>query len=1019
MGQRKREKNALGGRVWAALLSFGLIGQIAWVVENMYFNVFLYNTITGDADMIAAMVAASAVVAAATTLAVGALSDKLGKRKPIIVTGYLLWGLSVMAFALVNVSGLEKLVGPARAVQAAAVTVIVLDCVMTFFGSSANDAAFNAWVTDVTNDSNRGRVESVLAVMPLVAMLVVFGALDGLTAQGKWGLFFLAVGGLTILGGGLGHLLIWEPENLKRAEGNYVGTILYGLRPGVIWANPALYLSLLALAVYAASQQVYMPYLIIYIQRYLGVDSYAVILGAVLVAASVISVAFGRVIDRRGKLHIAIPAAVAAFAGLLCMFFVRGTVPVILAGAWMLGASMVLSACLQGLIRDHTPPSKAGQFQGIRILFQVLLPMVTGPYIGAAVIGHGGQTYEDLGVVKEVPTPEIFIASALMLLLIAIPLALLRRREPSHTLSKRTLRPLLTTWGERLDRDAPLLEDPRPQLRRESYLNLNGRWQYAIRPQREREPAVFDGEIIVPFSPECILSGVQRKLMPEDRLWYKRTFTLPVGFQKDRVLLHFGAVDQSCEVSLNGKSVGGHEGGYLPFTCDITSALAAGENTLVVAVTDATSRSRHAYGKQSFAPGGIWYTPQSGIWQTVWLESVPENYVERLDITPDFDNKRVRFVLRAKDPEGANIVVRKDGACIAEDWYDTDKGFEDSLIMDEHFRPWTPEDPFLYDVEITLKSGDKIHSYFGMRKFGVTEVNGRRVLALNGEPIFMSGVLDQGYWSDGLYTPPSDEAMVYDIEKMKECGFNMLRKHIKVEPLRWYYHCDRLGMIVWQDMVSGGSRLDPLVIQVLPFLGIHLQDGKYHRFGREEEASRSQFIQDMHDTVDLLYNAPSIAVWVPFNEGWGQFDSLLAAQALWERDPTRLVDHASGWHDQGGGDFQSRHIYFRPVRLKHDKHRVLALSEFGGYSLPSAGHTASEKLFGYRMYHTEGELMDALAALYEGEIIPCKEKQGLSAAVYTQVSDVEDEVNGILTFDRKVCKVDAVRLKEIHRRLRF
>ena len=318
MGQRKREKNALGGRVWAALLSFGLIGQIAWVVENMYFNVFLYNTITGDADMIAAMVAASAVVAAATTLAVGALSDKLGKRKPIIVTGYLLWGLSVMAFALVNVSGLEKLVGSARAVQAAAVTVIVLDCVMTFFGSSANDAAFNAWVTDVTNDSNRGRVESVLAVMPLVAMLVVFGALDGLTAQGKWGLFFLAVGGLTILGGGLGHLLIWEPENLKRAEGNYVGTILYGLRPGVIWANPALYLSLLALAVYAASQQVYMPYLIIYIQRYLGVDSYAVILGAVLVAASVISVAFGRVIDRRGKLHIAIPAAVAAFVHVLC-----------------------------------------------------------------------------------------------------------------------------------------------------------------------------------------------------------------------------------------------------------------------------------------------------------------------------------------------------------------------------------------------------------------------------------------------------------------------------------------------------------------------------------------------------------------------------------------------------------------------------------------------------------------------------------------------------------------------------
>ena len=1015
----KKEKNGLGGRAWAALLSFGLIGQVAWVVENMYFNVFLYNTITGDTKMIAAMVAASAVVAAVTTLVVGALSDKLGERKPIIVTGYLLWGLSVMAFALVNVNGLEKLVGPVKAVQTAAVIVIVLDCVMTFFGSSANDAAFNAWVTDVTNDGNRGRVEAVLAIMPLVAMLVVFGALDGLTAQGKWGTFFLIVGGLTLLGGVLGQVLIKEPDNLQRAEGNYVGNILYGLRPGVIWANPALYLSLLSLAVYAASQQVYMPYLIIYIQRYLGVDNYAVILGVVLIAASVVSVAFGRVIDKRGKLHVAVPAAIAAFVGLICMFFVRSMATVILAGTLMLGASMVLSACLQGLIRDYTPENKAGQFQGIRILFQVLLPMVTGPYIGAAVIQHGGETYEDLGVVKEVPTPEIFIASALVLLLIAIPIFLLGRKEPKRNLEKRTLRPLLTPWGENLDRDNPLPEYPRPQLRRESWLNLNGRWQYAIRPQKEKQPAVFDGEIIVPFSPECLLSGVQKKVMPEDRLWYQRTFTLPEGFRKERVLLHFGAVDQSCEVLVNGKPVGGHEGGYLPFTCDITDALTDGENTLVVSVTDATSLSRHAYGKQSFTPGGIWYTPQSGIWQTVWLESVPENYVEKLTITPDFDNKRVRFVIQARDPEGANIVIRKDGEVIAEDWYDTEKGFVESLIMDEHFRPWSPEDPFLYDVTVTLNSGDKVESYFGMRKFGVTEVNGKKVMALNGKPIFMSGVLDQGYWSDGLYTPASDEAMVYDIRKMKDCGFNMLRKHIKIEPLRWYYHCDRLGMIVWQDMVSGGSRLAPMVIQILPFLEINLQDSNYHRFGREDEAGRKQFVRDMHDTVDLLYNTPSLAVWVPFNEGWGQFDSLLATQMLWEQDPTRLVDHASGWHDQGGGDFKSRHVYFKPVKLKHDKHRVLALSEFGGYSLPAAGHTSSDKLFGYRMYQTVGEFMDALAALYEGEVIPCMEKQGLSAAVYTQVSDVEDEVNGILTFDRKVCKVDESRMKGINSRLRF
>jgi len=1016
MGRDKKEKNSLGVRAWTALLTFGLIGQIAWVVENMYFNVFLYNTITGDTGMIAAMVAASAVVAAVTTLLVGALSDKLGIRKKIIVAGYLLWGLSVMAFALVKVSALEVLVGPVKAVQAAAITVIVLDCVMTFFGSSANDAAFNAWVTDVTTDRNRGRVEAVLAIMPLAAMLVVFGALDGLTAQGKWGIFFLVVGGLTILGGLLGQALLKEPENLARAEGNYLGNILYGLRPGVIWANPALYLSLLALAVYCASQQVYMPYLIIYLQRYLGMDNYALILGAVLIAASIVSVAFGRTIDRRGKLNIAVPAAIAAFVGLICMFFARNAVLVILAGTLMLGASMVLTACLQGLIRDYTPDHKAGQFQGIRILFQVLIPMVTGPYIGSAVIRHGGETYVDLGVEKEVPTPEIFIASALVLLLIAIPLALLKRRHPAAAL--RNLHPLMTPWGEKLDRDAPLPEYPRPQLCRESYINLNGRWQYAIRPRVDKEPKTYDNEIIVPFSPESLLSGVQKKLLPEDQLWYKRAFTLPEGFRKDRVLLHFGAVDQTCRVLVNGKPVGGHEGGYLPFTLDITDALKDGENTLTVAVTDATSDSRHAYGKQSFHPGGIWYTPQSGIWQTVWLESVPENYVEKLTITPDFDNKRVRFTIQAKDPEGANIVVRKDGKVIAEDWYGAEKGYEDALILEEHFRPWSPDDPFLYDVTITLNGGDKVESYFAMRKFGTTTADGRKVMALNGQPIFLSGVLDQGYWSDGLYTAPADEAMIHDIQTMKDCGFNLLRKHIKVEPMRWYYHCDRLGMIVFQDMVSGGRRLDPLVTQVAPFLGIHLSDRKYHRFGREDQSSRDQYLQDLHATADLLYNTPCIAAWVPFNEGWGQFDSLLATQTLWGRDPTRLVDHASGWHDQGGGDFKSRHVYFKPVRLKHDKDRILALSEFGGYSLPVPGHAASDKPFGYKMFKTKEEYMDALAALYEKQILPCRENQGLSVAVYTQVSDVEDEINGILTYDRKVCKVDAARLKSINENLR-
>ena len=340
------------------------------------------------------------------------------------------------------------------------------------------------------------------------------------------------------------------------------------------------------------------------------------------------------------------------------------------------------------------------------------------------------------------------------------------------------------------------------------------------------------------------------------------------------------------------------------------------------------------------------------------------------------------------------------------------------LIQAEHFRPWSPDDPFLYDVTVTLGE-DRVESYFALRKISMVERQGQKVLALNDRPIFLSGVLDQGYWPDGLYTAPSDEALVYDIQTMKDLGFNLLRKHIKIEPLRWYYHCDRLGMLVWQDLVSGGSHMNPLVIQVLPFLGVHLRDWRHQLFGRGDEAGRDQFVQDLYDTVALLYNTPSLAAWVPFNEGWGQFDSLQITQLLWEEDGTRLVDHASGWHDQGGGDFKSRHVYFHKARLRPDGRRVLALTEFGGYSLPLPGHTASDREFGYRMYRGAGELTAAWRRLYEGEVIPHMERRGLSAAVYTQLSDVEEEVNGLLTYDRKVCKVDPAVVREINRRLRF
>ena len=575
---------------------------------------------------------------------------------------------------------------------------------------------------------------------------------------------------------------------------------------------------------------------------------------------------------------------------------------------------------------------------------------------------------------------------------------------------------LYTPWGETVDKTCPLPEYPRPQLVRSSYLCLNGLWDYAVEDGDEHTRR-STGKILVPFAPESLLSGCGFQLRSGETLRYERTFTLPQGFRRDRVLLHFGAVDQCCRVLVNGQEAGRHEGGYLPFCLDVTALLNDGENRLTAVVTDDAAGGVYGMGKQRYQRGGIWYTATSGIWQTVWLESVPENYVKSLRLTPDLDAGVLRWHIEADAAEGARVTVRAGDTVIAEGRAD-ENGDGVSVIPAEHLRPWSPEDPFLYDVDITLGE-DRVASYFGMRKFSLVEHQGRQVLALNNEPYFQTGLLDQGYWSDGLYTPPSDEAMVCDIRTMKELGFNMLRKHIKIEPLRWYYHCDRLGMIVWQDMVSCFEGWRTLTMQMLPFLGLHLHDAPSARLGRAGEPGRQQFLRDMTDTVDLLYNCVSLGLWVPFNEGWGQFSALEVADRLRAMDPTRPIDHASGWHDQGGGDLKSRHVYYRPVRLKNDGRRVLALTEFGGYSLQCPGHLATDKKFGYRMYDDAAAWMDAVEKLYETEVLPLIQAQGLSAAVYTQLSDVEDEVNGLVTFDRRVCKMDPARMRKINEKLHF
>ena len=577
----------------------------------------------------------------------------------------------------------------------------------------------------------------------------------------------------------------------------------------------------------------------------------------------------------------------------------------------------------------------------------------------------------------------------------------------------------------------PLPEYPRPALRRDSFESLNGLWQFAITKSAQL-PRQWEGDILVPYSPETRASGVGRTLQPGEWLHYHRSFAPPAG-SGGRVLLHFGAVDYACAVQVNGHLVGGHRGGYWPFTFDITEALNADHNRLWVAVQDPTGAGVQARGKQTLRPGGMFYPAQSGIWQTVWLERVPDNYIETLTVTPDYDARTVTVRARTAKPGGAvNLwaVVRAGGVTIAEDWGsdEADRDGEVTLnIPEAHFFPWSPDSPFLYDLTVGTTQGeeesfDTVHSYFALRKWSCApDAKGVLRFCLNDRPLLLNGLLDQGYWPEGLYTPPSDTAVVHELQTIKELGFNLLRKHAKIEPQRWYYHCDKLGLIVWQDMVNGG---EPYRLWFVTYLTNALQpllrklpDTAALRglLSRRSEASREEYGRELKATVEALRGHPCIGCWVPFNEGWGQFDAAQAVETLRTLDPDRLVDEASGWYDQGGGDVDSRHNYFYPLHLRPGR-RTVALSEYGGIAWPMPGHEPPRRTYGYGTAKSRAELTGRYRKLQLETVLP-QLRNGLSALVYTQVSDVEDEVNGLLTYDRQAIKPDPAAVRAVNEAL--
>ena len=954
-------------KFYLALVIFSLMGQVAWVIENMYFNVFIYKMFNATASDIANMVMASAVTATLTTVFMGALSDKIGKRKLFICLGYILWGISIFAFTLVRTDIISQTF--ALTVSAASVGVsltIILDCLMTFFGSTANDAAFNAWLTDSTDKTNQGTAEGINSMMPLVSILVVFGGFMffDLEKAESWTLIFAIIGVLTTAIGVLGFFIIKEPK-IAPVKENYFGTIFYGFLPKTVKENKKLYISLLGFVVFNTAIQIFMPYLIIYYEKTLQMQNYVFIMAPAIILASVATAMWGKVYDKKGFAFSGSIALLSLLLGFVTLFLFTNTALVFVGSLLMMCGYLCTMAVFGACIRNHTPNGKSGRLQGVRIFSQVLIPGIVGPFIGQKVLQNAETIINSDGTESFLPNRNIFLA-ALVVAVFVIPFFITRKKP--------TLNPLSTDF----ETDPPFDPHPSPQLKR-PYLSLNGEWDFEIKGR-------YKGKIIVPFVPESRASGVEMEIKKSDTLIYQKTFSVSGG-----AILHFGACDGHAKVFLNGEFLGENKIGYTPFSFDISHLLKE-ENTLLVEVTDPLCKT-YPYGKQTNRRGGMWYTKVSGIWQSVWVEKVCENYVKSLTLTPDLNG----VLIKTEGGESEKTILLNGEK-------HTYSGNEFYLKVNNPIH-WTPENPHLYDFTLTC-GDDEIESYFALR---TVEVKDRDIL-LNGKPYFFSGVLDQGYFPDGIFLPHSDRGYYEDVLKMKNCGFNMLRKHIKTEPEIFYYYCDKLGMAVFQDFVNSG-RYSFLIDTALPT--VFLKKGVEHFASKKRKKA---FFECAEGVVKTLYNHPCVLYYTIFNEGWGQFEANKCHTHFKNLDPTRVYDTTSGWFKAKETDVESDHVYFKKINLKPTK-KPMVLSEFGGYSYKLSEHSFNlTNTYGYRFFEDGEKFENAMGKLYNSELLPMVEK-GLCATVLTQLSDVEDETNGLLTFDRKVQKISAEKMQNLNKNL--
>ena len=986
-------KKKLDVKFWSAMIIFGLAGQVAWVVENMYLNVFMYKMFHASASDLSIMVGASAVAATATTIIIGALSDKLGKRKIFMCKGYIFWGISILGFAFISTKNLGYFAAGMTKTFALCISlVIVLDCIMTFFGSMANDAAYNAWITDRGGEGNRGKIEGFNSMMPLVAILVVFGGFMGfdLDKESSWTAIFCIIGGVVLIIGILGFFLIEEHAiDVKEEENSCLKNIIYSFRPSVVKENKLLYATLIGFGLFGISIQIFMPYLIIYYEQTLGMTNYVFVMAPAIIIAAVVTAFYGKLYDKQGFRFSIVPSIAFLCLGYVILYFTKNMVPVFIGSLFMMIGYLTGMSVFGAMIRDNIPENKAGQFQGVRIIGQVLVPGVLGPYIGALVLKNADKVLNNDGTYSFLPNKNIWVAAlATAAVLIVYLYFVFRMMKNAHW--------DLNSKNQEIGWD----KYPRPQMKRDNYVILDLEWK------------LNDQSIRVPFPPQSKLSGYHGEI--GKMLVYEKTFKLPKGLLKDKFLLHFGAVDQVAEVWLNDTCLGKHAGGYLPFTFDVTNEIINdGENYLKVVAYDDLSPEL-PYGKQTNNRGGMWYTPVSGIWQNVWMENVPKHYIRNVKLTPD--TKQVKISLDV-DTDDFSVMLTlhtgekkefefkgKEGVISLADII-TEEGDEYTPVL------WTPENPYLYSITITTAE-DKVESYFALRSIGIKEIDGRKRVVLNDKPIFLHGVLDQGYFCDGIFLPANEEEYEKDILRMKELGFNMLRKHIKIEPEYFYYACDKLGMLVVQDMVNSG-KYSFVGDTVLPTLGFKKRSDKK---GGIRGKRKEFFVEHTRETIEHLYNHPSIVAYTIFNEGWGQFESDKLYQMVKTWDNTRLVDSTSGWFHQKDTDFDSQHVYFKVVKLPVSN-KPLFVSECGGYTMVVKDHQFSKyATYGYGACANKEDLTKRIVYMYD-EMIISSIQDGVCGCVYTQLSDVEDEVNGLYTYDRKVCKVDKELMKEVAKKI--